>query len=424
MPKAQKTTAKKATAKTDNSSNTIKTNEQALQEITSNQSWPLFKGAVVAAACKLYQSGQLKSGADISALLTPLGDEIREAIGIATGLSEGKQEDKLITMIVNGHSIYESLDILKQMSNLDLSVEQAKNIILAHKEDEAAWQATSLKDRYYPLLFLYEVDTWVHVDIDKTTAHVLVSDCSMAFGITEDGDKELIAFHFDPPRDYTPSSRKPPLRELLQELKARQLPAPILVGGDYQGGDFGQQQLAEFFPQSYFIPTHNSISTKVREKVDPSYGLRKEYRQMFKALYQCQTVEEYKTVVRPLIGSVGSWNFLKEINQAWRQVLCPEVVQALLALPPALRKVLCEKTPFGDEVENIKAVLYESSLYDHIFFKVILHQYYLQVLCPEWQRPVGSWKRIKDDLQSFKQTMLEAKDRTAQVEQANAPKSK
>ncbi len=43
MPKAQKTTAKKATAKTDISNNTIKTNEQALQEITSNQSWPLYE---------------------------------------------------------------------------------------------------------------------------------------------------------------------------------------------------------------------------------------------------------------------------------------------------------------------------------------------------------------------------------------------
>ena len=60
MPKAQKTTAKKATAKTDISNNTIKTNEQALQEITSNQLWPMFKGAVVAAACKLYQSGQIE----------------------------------------------------------------------------------------------------------------------------------------------------------------------------------------------------------------------------------------------------------------------------------------------------------------------------------------------------------------------------
>ena len=411
MPKTQKTTAKKATAKTA-SSNTIKTNEQALQKITSNQTWSLFKGEVVAAACQLYQSGQLKSADDISALLTPLNDEIRAAIGIATGLNEGKQEDKLITMILNGHSLSESIDILKQMGSITLSVEQAKKIILAHQEDADRWQETSLKDRYYPIVYLHEIITNSSFSVE------------LAFGIDDDGDRALLNFRIGLAPYYGQATRPTLYRQLLQELKERQLPAPLLVGGDYQGSDFCQQQLAKFFPQSYFIPTLNSTSTTVREKVDPSYALRNDYRQMFKALYQSQSLEEYKEIVPPLIHRVCCWNILENVNKQWRPVFCPEVVQALLALPPTLRKVLCAKPPFVEAAENLKTMLNSSALRDTPYLKVMVHQYYLQMLCPEWQRSLGNWKRLKSDLQSFTQMMQHAQDRAAQVVQANAQTSK
>ena len=420
MPQAKKTTAKKATAKTGNSRNTINPHEQALQEITSNPSWSQLKGAVVAAACKLYQSGQLKSAADISALLTPLDDEIREAIGIATGLREGKQEDKLITMIVNGHNLYESIDILKNMGSITLNPEQARNIILSHHNDEASWQATSLQECYYPLVFLHEIDLWVLVEQDKHKVF-FNSNCSMAFGLDENGNRELLAFHFDEPRNCNVKRSTTPYRELLKKLKERQLPAPLLFGGDYKGSDFTQQHLAEFFPQAYFIPAHQSTSTQVRQQVDSTLGLRSNYRQIFKALYQCQSIAEYKDTVRPLINSVECWqSLLAPITKAMHQVFCPEVEQALFALPPALRKVLCEKPPFADDATNIKIMLSNSDLDDSTFYKIILHQYYLQVLRPLWQPPVGSWKRIKGDLQSFTQTMQDAKVRAVQVVQARA----
>ena len=44
-----------------------------------------------------------------------------------------------------------------------------------------------------------------------------------------------------------------------------------------------------------------------------------------------------------------------------------------------------------------------------------MFQYYQQVMRKEWLRPVGSWPRVKKDLQPFAQTMQDAKERAAQV---------
>ncbi len=415
MPTAKKSTAKKAAPKTDDS-NALKDNEQAREELAAEQSWPIFKGKVVAAACRLYQKGKLNNSDDISALLNPFHSELREAIGIATGIHEVDQKEKLLTLIVNGHSFEDSIAILQQVVSLELTQEQAKNIILAHQEEVAAWQEATLKERYYPIVFLHASEAWIHTETSDGRIVAKLIHLGLAIGIDEDGYRELIAFHFDPSIDVQAETSEPYYRGLLKTLQERQLPTPLLFSGEYMASKFNQKHLAEFFPQSYYIPNHNSTSTTVRESIHPSYAKRSDYRKIIKEMYQSQSIAEYNEAFSPIIGALEHvYSSLRFVNEPLAQTFCPDVVQALVALPPALRKLLWDKPPFAEEVENIKAMLQQSKIRDLPQLNVIMLQYYQQVMRKEWLRPVGSWPRVKKDLQTFAQTMQDAKERAAQV---------
>ena len=415
MPTAKKTTTKKSAPKTDTNF-TFTDNEQARTELAADTLWTQFKGKVVAAACRLYQQGKLNTSDDVSALLNPFHSELREAIGIATGIHEVRQQEKLLTLIVKGHSVADAMEILQQVVSLTLTPEQVKNIILAHQEEVAAWQESSLKNRYYPVVFLHENEALIRVEIYEGHFREEPIHFALAIGIDEDGYRELIAFHFDPNVDLHQENCGPYYRGLLAELKERQLPAPLLFGGEYQASRFNQQHLAEFFPQSYYIPNYNSTSTKVRESIHPSYSKRGEYRQIIKAMYESQSIAEYNQAFSPIITSLEYvYSYLRKINTPLAKTFCPEVVQALIALPPALHKLMCNKPPFGLEVESIQTMLQQSKIRDITQLNVIMFQYYQQVMRPEWQRPVGSWSRVKKDLQDFAQTMQDAKERAAQV---------
>ena len=415
MPTAKNSTAKKAAPKTDDS-NALTDNEQAREELAAEQSWPIFKGKVVAAACRLYQKGKLNNSDDISALLNPFHSELREAIGIATGIHEVDQKEKLLTLIVNGHSFEDSIAILQQVVSLELTQEQAKNIILAHQEEVEAWQEATLKDRYYPIVFLHANEAWIKTETSDGLIVAKLIHLALAIGIDEDGYRELIAFHFDPSLDVQEDNSEPYYRGLLKMLQERQLPAPLLFSGEYMANKFNQQHLAEFFPQSYYLPNHNSTSTTVRESIHPCYGQRSEYRKIIKEMYQSQSIAEYNEAFSPIIRALDYvYASLRSINGPLAKTFCPDVVQALVALPPALRKLMLDKPPFAEEVENITTMLKQSKIRDLPQLNVIMFQYYQQVMRKEWLRPVGSWPRVKKDLQPFAQTMQDAKERAAQV---------
>ena len=402
MPTTKKTPASKAAPQTE-ASTTLTVREQASAELAAEQSWSVFKGKVIAAACRLYQEGHLHNAADVSELLNPLQNELREAISITTGIAGGDIREKLINLILDKRSVSEASMILQQVTGVSISPEQAKNLILSRPENFTAWHTDSLKDRYYPLVFLHQnyVDI---IDDEAGNDHAAKSQfCHMytAFGITEDGMRELISFYFDNVsirRSYC---------GLLEQLCDRELPAPLLVTGNYEGNNFTQKQLALFYPQSYFIPNQQDTSSKVNEDIPTYFGRRAEYRNIIKGIYKSVSLDEFNNVFAPILKEENwaSVHSLGWLNKTLRNVFPPEVAKALVSTSPALRKLMFEKPPFGKEVEQIEPILMQSGVYDVTQLSILMHQYYEQVLRKEWQRTVSSWSRLKGDLQAFAQAM-------------------
>ena len=398
MPTTKKTPASKAAPQTNTSTSTkLTAAEQAREELTADTLWPQFKGKVVASACRLYQKGKLKSADDISAMLNPLQNELRDAIGIATGIAGSDIRDKLITLIVNDCSLSKASFIMQQVAGISISAEEAKSIILAHQEEFTDWYTASLKDRYYPLVFLHKNYVMIPVGDEhpNTVGH---SYMYTALGITEDGMREVISFHMDPP-----INSEGHYIALLRQLKERELPAPLLITGKYEDNFFCQTQLKEFFPQSYFIPNRKDTAAKVSKEVPAQLGRRQEYKSIIKGIYNSHTLEQFDKEFD--LDDDYWWYSLDALNDTLREVFCPEVAKALVNTPDGLRKRMFEKPPFGKEVERIEPILMQSGVNDVTQLSILMHQYYEQVLRKEWQRTVSSWSRLKGDLQAFAQAM-------------------
>lgn len=399
MPTAKKTTAKKAAPKKDNSNTTLMTNEQASAALAAERSWSTFKGKVVATACQLYQQGTLHNTDDIAALLNPLQNELREAIGIATGITSGTQEDKLLSLILNGSSPNSAYSFMQQGAETNISTEHVPSILLAHQKEFTQWHTASLKDRYYPLVFLHK--SFMKLSA-ATERHNLEKTRYLftALGINEDGKKELISFHITQPEgknDYYCG--------LLEQLKQRGLPAPLLVTGAYEDDYFYQKQLSEFFPQSYFIPNRKSLTDKALEEIPSFYDNHKVYKHIIKDMYTSSTLDELNQLL-DIIKQDGD----RFVDMEWfadkvHNVFCPEVAKALVTASPALRKLMFENPPFAKEMSSLELTILYSGVYDLTQQSILIHQYYEQVLRPQWQKPVRNWSSLKKDVQAFAQAM-------------------
>lgn len=400
MPKTQKTTAK----------NSSITAEQALHDITADQSWSKFKSNVVSAACKLYQSGELQSAADLALLLDPLNNEIKEALALATGVYAADPKEKLLTLMLEGHNLKEALAIVKQMGNLKLSQQDAYNIILAHQEEFQEWSEAPLSSYYYPIIFLHQYS--ISLIDESYSPKVKSSYLDLAVGIDNNGYRELIAFRIHP---LSPSSEAP-FHNLLRQLQSRKLPAPLLLGGPYESNDFHQEYLEFIYPQTYYIPNRKDTLAKMKQRFIPrswqvvfSTSTKSELQQAINGAYHSKSLAEFNHCFAQIdMYDQDYAHDLYPLCDVLCDVFCPEVRQALVSLPPALRKLLCETPPvcgLGKE-GPLKSI---DGVYDAKLINIITHQYYLQVVRKEWQRRVSNWPQVYSDLETFVQRMHEAK---------------
>lgn len=407
MPRAQKTQAQQ-TSLPDSTQPAITPAEYALQEITTGKGWSLFKGQVVAAACRLYQNGHLTSAEDIDTLLKPLDNEIKEAIGIATGLYGAKQHDKLITLLLDGHDLKDAIHQMELMFNLTLSEDDVSDIVLAHKRKFDAWYTAPLNDRYYPLVFLRQIEVSLYDNRERRTT--CYSPMDLAFGIDAKGNKELISFHIHPLSSDKRQEMPYPYAELLRQLNERGLPAPLLFGGKFQQGQFHQQLLAEFFPQSYFIPHHEDTLKTVSDtrfsRAIPN--AKREMKYAVNGLYKSQTLNQiegyFNLIEKPQIDAMRKQQYLR---LALIQVFCPEVRQALVAAPESLRKLMFEKKDLALGDWKLFCQLSRWSMHEIPLLNIMAYLCYQQVIRPELT-PIRPWAPLCKDFQTFVQNMQEA----------------
>ena len=398
MPTAKKTTA--------TSNITV---EQALHDITTDKSWTQFKNNVIAAACKLYQSGRFHSEDDLAALLDPLTNEIKEALALTTGVYSATPQEKFLNIMLEGHNLTEAIAIAKQVWHLKLSPQDASKIILARQEKFRAWFEAPLSARYYPLIFLHQYP--ISLLDESYSSKVTSSYLDVAVGIDAQGCRELISFHIHP---LSPSSEAP-FDHLLRQLQRRQLPAPLLLTGPYASTQFHQKYLTYSYPQSYYIPNRKDTVAQINTRLIPSSmrfsvsaDLLRAMRQALNSAYESQRLAEFNSYFAQIDMYDQDFDHpLNLMSDILCDVFCPEVRQALVSLPSALRKLLLERPPVCGlgKAGPLKSI---DGVYDANLISIITHQYYLQVVRTEWQRRVSNWPQVYSDLQAFVQRMHEA----------------
>lgn len=371
--------------------------KKSTTELSTAELWKLYKGRVVADACKLYQKDKLKTAEDISNFLAPITKELQDAIAIAIGLGAADPKDKVIDLILEGHSLAKSRTLFKDMTHSAISVAEVKSLIMAHQSEYEQWQQESLQDRFYPVVYLDAIPISFK---EGTTGSSQKNFIYTAIGLNMTGHKELISFLLDP------ALHDKSVPDFLKTLKQRGLTDPPFFCGSFDGS-FDQSMVAEVFPNSNYIPNMKDfISYCVKQSPSDRAPLNK----YLTAIYKAKT----KRTVNYNIAHISALSFfrfnppLSMLISYLEKRFIPEVADVLVTVPTALRKLLNEGTTFSENFEQMKTFIKGTGFTEAAQLNTILYLYSQRVLRKKMQRALSNWSTLESELEEcpFSKNML------------------